>query len=73
MPNDEIDVKNLESLEKYRSYTPYLRQAEEANKKQVWWKTYRGFVEKADPTHGKEEWRIIPQTIWNHCRLSSQG
>lgn len=55
MPNDEIDVKNLESLEKYRSYTPYLRQAEEAKKRPVWWKTYRGYVEKADPAHGEEE------------------
>lgn len=53
MPNDEIDVKNLESLEKYRSYTPYLRQAEEAKRRQVWWKTYRGYVEKADPAHGE--------------------
>lgn len=52
MPNEEIDVKNLESLDKYRSYTRYLRQAEEANKRQVWWKTYRGYVEKADPKHG---------------------
>lgn len=55
MPNDEIDVKNLESLEKYRSYTPYLRQAEEAKKRQAWWKTYRAYVEKSDPAHGEEE------------------
>lgn len=59
MPNDEIDVKNLESLEKYRSYTPYLRQAEEAKKRRVWWKTYRGYVEKADPAHGEEELGIL--------------
>ncbi|KAK2885088.1 39S ribosomal protein L38, mitochondrial [Channa argus] len=52
MPNDEIDVQNLESLEKYRSYTRYLRQAEEARNKPVWWKTYRNYVEKADPEHG---------------------
>lgn len=54
MPNEEINVENLESLEKYRSYTRYLRQAEEAKKKPVWWKTYRGYVEKADPEHGAE-------------------
>lgn len=59
MPNDEIDVKNLESLEKYRSYTPYLRQAEEAKKRRVWWKTYRGYVEKANPEHGEEELGIL--------------
>ncbi|KAM6897449.1 large ribosomal subunit protein mL38 [Xenentodon cancila] len=54
MPNEEIDVKNLESLEKYRSYTRYLRQAEEAQNKPVWWKTYRSHVEKADPEHSAE-------------------
>lgn len=59
MPNDEIDVKNLESLEKYRSYTPYLRQAEEAKKRRVWWKTYRGYVEKANPEHGEGELGIL--------------
>lgn len=53
MPNEEIDDANLESLEKYRSYTRYLRQAEEAKNKRVWWKTYRGYVEKADPEHGE--------------------
>uniref|UniRef100_A0A1A8FRP8 Large ribosomal subunit protein mL38 n=1 Tax=Nothobranchius korthausae TaxID=1143690 RepID=A0A1A8FRP8_9TELE len=54
MPNEEIDVANLESLEKYRSYTRYFRQAEEAKNKPVWWKTYRSHVEKADPEHGAE-------------------
>lgn len=55
MPNEEIDDANLESLEKYRSYTRYLRQAEEAKNKRVWWKTYRGYVEKADPEHGETQ------------------
>lgn len=59
MPNDDIDVKNLESLEKYRSYTPYLRQAEAAKRSQVWWKTYRGYVEKADPEQGKGEFGTL--------------
>ncbi|KAK2820923.1 hypothetical protein Q5P01_023882 [Channa striata] len=54
LPNEEIDVQTLESLEKYRSYTRYLRQAEEAKNKPVWWKTYRSYVEKADPLHGAE-------------------
>ncbi|XP_036938395.1 39S ribosomal protein L38, mitochondrial isoform X1 [Acanthopagrus latus] len=55
MPNEDIDVRNLESVEKYRSYTRYLRQAEEAKNKPVWWKTYRGYVEKEDPEHGSEQ------------------
>ncbi|KAM4715491.1 large ribosomal subunit protein mL38 [Anableps anableps] len=54
MPNDELDTSNLESLEKYRSYTRYFRQAEEAKNKPVWWKTYRSYVEQADPEHGAE-------------------
>uniref|UniRef100_A0A8D0DD77 Large ribosomal subunit protein mL38 n=1 Tax=Sander lucioperca TaxID=283035 RepID=A0A8D0DD77_SANLU len=53
MPN-EVDVENLESLEKYRSYTRYFKQAEEARNKPAWWKTYRSYVEKADPEHGAE-------------------
>ena len=54
MPNEEIDPANLESLEKYRSYTRYLRQAVEAKNTPAWWKTYRGYVEEADPEHGEE-------------------
>ncbi|XP_070847050.1 large ribosomal subunit protein mL38 [Chaetodon trifascialis] len=54
MPNQEIDHKNLESLEKYRSYGRYFKHAEEAKNKPAWWKTYRGYVEKADPEHGAE-------------------
>ncbi|KAM4526909.1 large ribosomal subunit protein mL38 [Fundulus diaphanus] len=54
MPNEEIDVSSLESLEKYRSYNCYVRQAEEAKNKPVWWKTYRSYLEEADPDHGAE-------------------
>lgn len=46
MPNEDIDWKDLEALEKYCSYTRYLRIAEEANNKDVWWKTYRKHVEQ---------------------------
>lgn len=46
MPNEDIDWKNLEALEKYCSYTRYLRIAEEASNKEVWWKTYRKHVEQ---------------------------
>ncbi|XP_041829255.1 39S ribosomal protein L38, mitochondrial [Melanotaenia boesemani] len=54
MPNEDIDVAKLESLEMYRSYTRYFKQAEEAKKKSVWWKTYRSYMENADPEHGVE-------------------
>ncbi|KAM6964338.1 large ribosomal subunit protein mL38 [Tautogolabrus adspersus] len=54
MPNEEIDVQNLESVEKYRSYTRYLRQAKEADNKPAWWKTFKSYVEAADPEHGAE-------------------
>ncbi|XP_028989018.1 39S ribosomal protein L38, mitochondrial [Betta splendens] len=56
MPNEDIDVKNLESLEKYRSYTRYLKHAEEARNKPAWWKTYRSYVETSDPLYGQKEW-----------------
>ena len=65
MPNEDIDVRNLESVEKYRSYTRYLRQAEEAKNKPVWWKTYRGYVEKEDPEHGEEERMSASLAVWN--------
>ncbi|XP_022598508.1 39S ribosomal protein L38, mitochondrial [Seriola dumerili] len=55
MPNDVIDLKKLESVERYRSYTRYLRRAEEAKNQPAWWKTYRGYMEQADPDHGGEQ------------------
>lgn len=54
MPNEEIDATDYESVEKYRSYTRYLKKAQEANNKPVWWKTYRSYVEMADPEHGED-------------------
>ncbi|XP_029383804.1 large ribosomal subunit protein mL38 isoform X1 [Echeneis naucrates] len=54
MPNEELDLQNLKSLERYRSYTRYLRRAEEAKKQPVWWKTYRAYMEQADPDHDAE-------------------
>ncbi|XP_074745192.1 uncharacterized protein LOC141952067 [Strix uralensis] len=41
MPSEEIDVDNLETLEKYRSFTRYFRLAEKESRKPPWWKTYR--------------------------------
>ncbi|XP_023129175.2 39S ribosomal protein L38, mitochondrial [Amphiprion ocellaris] len=55
MPNEDIDTKNLESLKKYGSYTRYFKQAEEAKNKPVWWKTYKGYMDIADPEHGAEK------------------
>ncbi|CAJ1081136.1 S ribosomal protein L38%2C mitochondrial [Xyrichtys novacula] len=54
MPNEDINYEDLESLTKYRSYTRYLTEAEIAKTKPAWWKTYRGYVEAADPEHGVE-------------------
>ncbi|KAJ8264155.1 hypothetical protein GJAV_G00145850 [Gymnothorax javanicus] len=50
MPNEDIDVTDLESLEKYRSYSRYLKTAQEAGKKAAWWKTYQHYLklEKGD-------------------------
>lgn len=52
MPNEDIDVKNLESLEKYRSYARYIRTAQEASKKPAWWKTYRQYLDAENPDKG---------------------
>lgn len=46
MPNEDIDWTRLDSLEKYRSYTRYVRAAEEADRRDVWWKTYRKYREE---------------------------
>ncbi|XP_035520052.1 39S ribosomal protein L38, mitochondrial [Morone saxatilis] len=68
MPNEEIDLKNLHSVERYRSYNRYFRQAEGVKNKPAWWKTYRGYVEKADPEHGAERVDIgLP--YYRPCRL----
>lgn len=44
MPNENIKIQNLESLEKYRSYTRYLKVAEQEAKKSHWWKTYKYYI-----------------------------
>ncbi|KFP27595.1 hypothetical protein N325_08045, partial [Colius striatus] len=41
MPNEDIDVSNLQALEKYRSFGRYFRLAEKESRKPRWWKTYR--------------------------------
>uniref|UniRef100_A0A8P4KJM2 Large ribosomal subunit protein mL38 n=1 Tax=Dicentrarchus labrax TaxID=13489 RepID=A0A8P4KJM2_DICLA len=69
MPNEEFDMKNLQSVERYRSYNRYFRQAEEMKNKPAWWKTYRGYVEKADPEHGEENKVDIGLPYYRPCRL----
>lgn len=41
MPNEDIDVSNLEQLEKYRSFDRYRRRAEQEARNPHWWRTYR--------------------------------
>ncbi|MBN3306343.1 RM38 protein, partial [Amia calva] len=48
MPNEDIDVTDLDSLKKYRSWTRYMKFAEEASGKPQWWKTYRQHVIQDD-------------------------
>ncbi|XP_006886261.1 PREDICTED: 39S ribosomal protein L38, mitochondrial [Elephantulus edwardii] len=50
MPNADIDVSNLERLEKYRSFDRYRRRAEQEAQVPRWWRTYREhFGKKSDP------------------------
>ncbi|GAB5581327.1 39S ribosomal protein L38 [Prionailurus iriomotensis] len=50
MPNEDIDVSNLERLEKYRSFDRYRRRAEQEARNPHWWRTYREyFCEESDP------------------------
>ncbi|KAJ1130154.1 hypothetical protein NDU88_008510 [Pleurodeles waltl] len=52
MPNEDIDVSNLEALEKYRSFRRYYKLAEEERKKPQWWRTYRKYMKQ---DHDNEE------------------
>lgn len=70
MPNEDIAVENLDSLEKYRSFNRYFRQAEEAKNKPAWWKTYKSYVEKSDPEHGEKQGRKQP---WTNQMIISCG
>ncbi|XP_075418346.1 large ribosomal subunit protein mL38 [Tenrec ecaudatus] len=50
MPNEDIDVSNLERLEKYRSFERYRRRAEQEARAPHWWRTYwEHFGEESDP------------------------
>lgn len=53
MPNEDIDVSNLEALEKYRSFTRYFRLAEKESRKPRWWKTYRQHTSPPAGTPGR--------------------
>lgn len=54
MPNEDIDSGQLDSLEKYRSYTRYVTAVEEADRKEVWWRTYRKHREE-ETEEGKSQ------------------
>ncbi|XP_040845582.1 39S ribosomal protein L38, mitochondrial isoform X1 [Ochotona curzoniae] len=41
MPNEDLDVSDLERLEKYRSFDRYRRRAEQEARAPHWWRTYR--------------------------------
>ncbi|XP_025715550.1 large ribosomal subunit protein mL38 isoform X1 [Callorhinus ursinus] len=50
MPNEDIDVSNLEQLQKYRSFDRYRRRAEQEARNPHWWRTYREYCgEESDP------------------------
>ncbi|NWH77387.1 RM38 protein, partial [Piaya cayana] len=41
MPNEDIDVSKLETLEKYRCFSRYFKLAEKESRRPRWWRTYR--------------------------------
>ncbi|KAG8430571.1 hypothetical protein GDO86_020362 [Hymenochirus boettgeri] len=51
LPNEQFEGQDVESLEKYRSFTRYYRVAEKEQKKLHWWKSFKQYQEagKADP------------------------
>lgn len=58
MPNEDIDVSNLERLEKYRSFDRYRRRAEPEARKPHWWRTYREYLGK-EPGAGPPEQGLL--------------
>ncbi|XP_013907053.1 PREDICTED: 39S ribosomal protein L38, mitochondrial [Thamnophis sirtalis] len=53
MPNEDIDVSNLEALEKYRVFTRYFKVAEKESKKTPWWRTYKKFITPEEDEEAK--------------------
>lgn len=66
MPNEDIDVSNLETLEKYRSFTRYFKLAEKESRKPRWWKTYRQYTNPEPGSAGRAGPRPVPvgQSCW---------
>lgn len=59
MPNEDIDVSNLERLKKYRSFDRYRRRAEREARDPHWWRTYREhFGEESGG--GVRSWAVTP-------------
>lgn len=64
MPNEDIDVSNLERLEKYRSFERYRRRAEQEARAPHWWRTYREHFMKetgAGATGSETRYLVLPQ------------
>ncbi|XP_053565150.1 39S ribosomal protein L38, mitochondrial [Bombina bombina] len=45
LPNEQFEGKDLESLEKYRSFSRYYRVADAEIRKPRWWKTYQQYLD----------------------------
>lgn len=61
MPNEDIDVSNLDRLEKYRSFDRYRRQAEREARAPHWWRTYREhFGEQSGAGRTRDSGRVLP-------------
>ncbi|KAG8430573.1 hypothetical protein GDO86_020362 [Hymenochirus boettgeri] len=45
LPNEQFEGQDVESLEKYRSFTRYYRVAEKEQKKLHWWKSFKQYQE----------------------------
>uniref|UniRef100_A0A8C9DEH6 Large ribosomal subunit protein mL38 n=1 Tax=Prolemur simus TaxID=1328070 RepID=A0A8C9DEH6_PROSS len=70
MPNEDIDVSDLERLEKYRSFDRYRRRAEQEARASHWWRTYREhFVEETDPKDKIDIGLPPPKVCWTQQLL----
>lgn len=58
MPNEDIDVSDLERLKKYRSFDRYRRRAEQEARKPHWWRTYREHF--GEESGAGRSWAVTP-------------
>lgn len=64
MPNEDIDVSNLDRLEKYRSFDRYRRQAEQEARAPHWWRTYREHFGEKSGAGRPERGLWVPASGW---------